>query len=962
MKANFDLTPLPDDEPIFNNLPTAWFDAEITYQQICYCFNSGKREIRIACGFFSVKGWGRIRRYTVGKRVYLLVGIDEPGKEKARAALVKEILRDLATGTERNRREAVQDLVQKMESKELRVFDARAMRHHAKLYLVDENIAISGSANTTNRGFVEQIESGTLYGPPLIEKFVRTQTVGLDKTAVAVMVETLTRFFQEEVKTLVRKFNKYFAQSIELTQELLEAFQHWLKMARPWDIYLKTMLALENLQPLKSSYSKQPTVYQLDMIERGLHQLLEYAGSMVVASTGLGKTIVAVHIALRLRELGELDNVMVIGPKAVRDMWKRELRDAGLPCEYFLSQALDRKSSSQDRSLKEFEEIIETVSENRWLLIIDESHEFRNRFVDRLNNRRSRESQKIERRSFGRLKEFTHHHDVKVLITTGSPYAKDLDNINNQLYLLPFSNRAPSEVEGVDAQPWSINSIGEFRNLDVAVQLTTPHVAKYYGQHDGQDIYITRGQENYYIPQVRLNTLYIPAILEPELVPLITAGYFELDSRDPLHRMSIQSQVIGDWTSSPWALRHTIKRVMDTPNGPNAYDMEKLEFRFLREDRQQVLTPILELLKQHYFANDPKIQALQKILAKHRARNEKIAVYTKRLPTAAYLEKAINKLTPELRVANTTVRKEVGVYKMKQDEEIQELIRNFAPIANNAVVDEEDEYDIFISTDAFGVGVSLQDASVLINYDFDWTPISAVQRAGRILRPWPKPRTIEIYTFVPVLANEINSNYELPGIERKWQKLIGRHDESQKIIDLPVLTVDETQEIYLPDMASPVTIQMESGQLDLEALADEEISPFFLHKAKLQFNREYAKNISSDITSAKTYLGKDPLIFILFGYEDQYDWLLYNCKTQKISKPDIVQIFNLIACDEDAETALVDSNQVEELTTTCLQTWCDTNGVNSENVTRECTLYLKPDSEADTFKNWLTPNSVEHTA
>jgi hypothetical protein len=116
MTANFSLTPLPD-EPVFNNLPTAWFDAEITYQQICYCFSSGKHEIRIACGFFSVKGWGRIRRYTVGKRVDLLVGIDEPGREKARSALVKEILHDLATGIERNRREAVQDLVQKMESK-----------------------------------------------------------------------------------------------------------------------------------------------------------------------------------------------------------------------------------------------------------------------------------------------------------------------------------------------------------------------------------------------------------------------------------------------------------------------------------------------------------------------------------------------------------------------------------------------------------------------------------------------------------------------------------------------------------------------------------------------------------------------------------------------------------------------------------------------------------------------------
>jgi hypothetical protein len=40
---------------------------------------------------------------------------------------------------------------------------------------------------------------------------------------------------------------------------------------------------------------------------------------------------------------------------------------------------------------------------------------------------------------------------------------------------------------------------------------------------------------------------------------------------------------------------------------------------------------------------------------------------------------------------------------------------------------------------------------------------------------------------------------------------------------LPVLTSDETQEINLTEMASRTTIQ--SGELNLEALADVDISP-----------------------------------------------------------------------------------------------------------------------------------------
>ena len=72
------------------NLPSTWFENRITLEQVRSCFSTGREEIRIASGFFTVKGWESIRKYTQGKRVYLLVGIDEPGEERARTALVNE--------------------------------------------------------------------------------------------------------------------------------------------------------------------------------------------------------------------------------------------------------------------------------------------------------------------------------------------------------------------------------------------------------------------------------------------------------------------------------------------------------------------------------------------------------------------------------------------------------------------------------------------------------------------------------------------------------------------------------------------------------------------------------------------------------------------------------------------------------------------------------------------------------
>ncbi|MDX2100053.1 MAG: helicase, partial [Leptolyngbyaceae cyanobacterium bins.59] len=103
---------------------------------------------------------------------------------------------------------------------------------------------------------------------------------------------------------------------------------------------------------------------------------------MLVASTGLGKTVVAIHVALRLRDADEIDNVIVIGPKAVRRTWERELLDASLPLCYLVRQILDKAGASQVQQFKQFEEILETLDTKRWLLIIDESDEWRNHDPD----------------------------------------------------------------------------------------------------------------------------------------------------------------------------------------------------------------------------------------------------------------------------------------------------------------------------------------------------------------------------------------------------------------------------------------------------------------------------------------------------------------------------------------------------------------------------------------------------
>src|SRR6266566_1502890 len=409
---------------------THWFDKKIALEVLRYRFQLGKEIIRIATGFFTVRGYNLLRAAARDKRMYILVGLDDP--------------------------------VEKLKGGNFQIVDARAMQHHAKLYIIDMAVAIIGSANMTGRGLMEAIEAGNLIEEPA------------------------------KVADLVEKYNEYFyhPNCVNISQELIEALLKWLQMARPWEVYLKTLDAMKSLAEtsLQRTSYQRPVGYQNVVIARALRQIEETRGAMVVASTGLGKTIIGTDIALRLHEHGEILNVMVIGPKVVEKEWRKRLISAGLPCDYFIHQALDASPKQHWEAVDELQERL-AIMDDQWLIIIDESHELRNRFRKDISDRRVE-----ERRAFQRLVPVIQRSQCKVLLLTGTPYSTDVENINNQLYLLPHTaplQQVQPTPEGyLDPKPWRIRSLQELKDSPVGSVITTPHVAKYYGNVEGDDISI----------------------------------------------------------------------------------------------------------------------------------------------------------------------------------------------------------------------------------------------------------------------------------------------------------------------------------------------------------------------------------------------------------------------------------------------------------------------------------------
>ena len=157
-----------------------------------------------------------------------------------------------------------------------------------------------------------------------------------------------------------------------------------------------------------------------------------------------------------------------------------------------------------------------------------------------------------------------------------------------------------------------------------------------------------------------------------------------------------------------------------------------------------------EELQRLDYSVDVKFRALLVVVEHARKHGQKVVVYSERLETVLYVEEGLARYHVD-RVASVVEAGESGA-QLKSSTAIEQLIRHFAPISSTerGKRPPEDKYDVLLATDALSEGINLQDASFLVSYDLAWTADTIIQRAGRILRLWSEPRTVELYTFVPL--------------------------------------------------------------------------------------------------------------------------------------------------------------------------------------------------------------------
>ena len=174
----------------------------------------------------------------------------------------------------------------------------------------------------------------------------------------------------------------------------------------------------------------------------------------------------------------------------------------------------------------------------------------------------------------------------------------------------------------------------------------------------------------------------------------------------------------------------------------------------------------------------PKNRELIHML-KNQLKNRKVIIFTEFIDTADFLENLIKE------EATTRVFKYTG---NSTEEDHKTVIYNFD--ANIKENNQENKYDILITTDVLSHGVNLHRSNIIINYDIPWNPTKIMQRVGRVERLGTKFDEINIYNFFPTakIEGEINLTQIAQDKVNNFIKLLG--NDSQLLTEEPIESYD----------------------------------------------------------------------------------------------------------------------------------------------------------------------------
>jgi len=885
-----------------------------------------QKSIDVASAYFNIAGFQLIKdELSNAEKFRLLIGSSPPIDERKpdifepEEVYRKRFRQDLEDDIfEKDKKEAVVSLIGLLRnpSWEVRLYDKGFL--HGKAYIFDK-LAIIGSSNFTYSGFTSNTELN------------------------AVLDEAYSRYIKEEW------FEKFWKEARDFKEELIKILNEskfGTKEYPPYHIFIKSLYELQK-EDILFQYEPPETLpesevdlanFQEDAVKRIYSRLKAYNGVLIADSVGLGKTWIAKKI---IEDFGfyRRQRFLVVCPASVDEtLWRPALKDIGVSENIIHQEELGREPEEFD--FANVERKLNFKLEEIALIVMDESHNFRNPLSNRYEN------------LFTLIERAGNKHKPKVILLTATPMNNTYWDLYFQLMLLAQNDNRIFLKEGIfdlerqfrKADKGDISHLADILQI-ISIRRTRQYIknnypdAKYKNE-EGNWVKIEFPERkldeiNYSLDETYQGLYYqIAEKIEKQL----TLAYYRLEEyrivgkKDELElgRMTalagiLQTQLLKRLESSVEAFRRSIQTQIDflltfrelfkdgkilrkkfydkylsyleeekenaqylidemkknfESVNPNDFNLDKF-YEDLDKDIK-IFQAIRDLVIPIEKLQDAKLKELKKRLLEFKDKG-KCLIFSFYADTIEYLYNALSEDKDFCSKFGRKIAMITGSFPSSTVRRL-EVVNNFL----------NSDIDLLFSTDILSEGQNLQKARIAINYDLHWNPVRMIQRAGRIDRIGSPFSQIYIYNFYP--EKELESLLELVKILQKKIEMINDTiglDTSvmgEKInpkvfgIIRDLRGTKEDKEKVLKELEEE---QFGGGELFWQPLKD-----FGLEKLK-----EFCESLPHGIQSGlkKGIRG----LYFYYKYDEDYHlWYLYD-----VAQDDFItnktQILNFISCREE---------------------------------------------------------------
>ncbi|MFP3912776.1 MAG: DEAD/DEAH box helicase, partial [Desulfobacteraceae bacterium] len=445
--------------------------------------------------------------------------------------------------------------------------------------------------------------------------------------------------------------------------------------------YLQNQIDLESVQEQKDWFLEQVNKgnRSLKLISTKLYGFQEqgvlhlgFGGRVMLADDmGLGKTVQAIAATVLLKQLRDIQKVLIISPASLKHQWAREIdRFSSLSVQVIQGNRAARRAqyqTSQFFNIMNYELLLydePEISQHTFdLVILDEAQ--------RIKNWRTKTADRVKR-----LK------STYAFVLTGTPMENRLDELYSVFQFIDPTILGPlwrfnQRYYEVQRRPSGSYKVLGYKNLDELRQRIRPYVLRR-----------VRDEVLLDLPE-RIDSNFFVEMTDPQW-----DAYLEYE-----HRVA--------------RLMAVAKRRPLTPEEHQILLGSLIKMRLIC-NALALHEPDIQPREREKTA--PKLRELREIVSEEIMGNgHKAIFFSQWSKMLAFVEPVLDKLgTGYTKLTGNVPTQKRGA-----------LVERFF---------EDPECKVFLSTDAGGVGLNLQAATMVVNLDLPWNPAVLEQRIGRAHR------------------------------------------------------------------------------------------------------------------------------------------------------------------------------------------------------------------------------------